>query len=420
MKLTPTRHFSVIFELASAGRDLTMRLALLLLLAVGASPAFAQEAPQRSLRFEGAPRIGATDGWSLKPRGRLQYDFGHISRPGGITAAGLGSVAELRRARIGVEGTMPGGFGYVVEIDVAPDVVEFTDAFLTYKASDRITLTAGQHNNFQSLDELTSSRFSSFIERAAFTDAFNFERRVGVSGTYAHGPLTVQLGAFHDNLLDVDDGDKAVSIDGRLVYAPRLGTTQLHFGASAHRRDNGDLSGTTRYRQRPLLHATDLRFVGTPALRVTEESDFGLEAAMIRGPLHVTGEAHWLKADSAAGPGPALFGGYAEIGYFLTGETRGYRGARWDRTRVRRSIEEGGFGAVQVNLRYDYLDLDSGAVRGGTQNGLQASLIWIPTDHVRFMLNYARLSYDGAILPAAGGDRSYGVDVVGARAQLDW
>jgi len=397
-----------------------LAILLLLLLMAGGAPALAQDTEQRNVRFQGAPRIGSADGWSLKPRGRLQFDFGHISRPGGVTVAGLGSVEELRRARIGIEGTMPGGFGYVFEIDLAPDVVEFTDAFLTYKASGRITLTAGQHNNFQSLDELTSSRFSSFIERAAFTDAFNFERRLGVSGTLVGGPVTAQLGVFHDNLLDIDDGDSAMSVDGRIVYAPRLGDAQLHLAASAHWRDNGDLTGTTRYRQRPLLHATDIRFIGTPALAVENETGFGLEAAWIGGPFHVTGEAHWLNADGAAGPGRTFFGSYAEAGWFLTGETRGYRGARWDRTRVRRSVEEGGFGAVQAVVRWDYLDLNSGPVRGGTQNGLQASLIWIPTDHVRFMLNYARLAYDEARIPAAGGDRSYGVDVVGARAQLDW
>ncbi len=396
------------------------RVGFLLLLAASATPALAEESRQRDVRFLGAPRIGSTDGWSLKPRGRLQYDFGHISRPDGIANPGLGSVEELRRARIGIEGTMPGGFGYVFEIDVAPDVVEFTDAFLTYKASSRITLTAGQHNNFQSLDEVTSSRFSSFIERSAFTDAFNFERRLGVSGTYVDGPVTAQLGLFHDNLLDVDDGDTAIGVDGRIVYAPRIGTGQLHLGASAHWRDNGDLTGTTRYRQRPLLHATDVRFIGTPALAVEKETSFGLEAAWIRGPLHVTGEAHWMNADTAAGPGRTFFGFYAEAGWFLTGETRGYRGARWDRTRVRRSVEEGGFGAVQAVVRWDRLDLNSGPVRGGTQNGLQASLIWIPTDYVRFMLNYARLAYEGAIVPAAGGVRNYDVDVVGVRAQLDW
>ena len=90
------------------------------------------------------------------------------------------------------------------------------------------------------------------------------------------------------------------------------------------------------------------------------------------------------------------------------------------RTRPSRAIEEGGIGAFQVNLRYDRLDLNSGAIRGGTQNGFMASLVWIPTDHVRFLINYARLNYDDAVLAAAGGDRSYGVDVIGARAQIDF
>jgi phosphate-selective porin OprO/OprP len=49
-----------------------------------------------------------------------------------------------------------------------------------------------------------------------------------------------------------------------------------------------------------------------------------------------------------------------------------------------------------------------------------ASLIWIPTDYVRFLVNYARLSYDDAAIPALGGDRDYGVDVLGARAQIDF
>ena len=394
---------------------------------LGASaPAHAQPTPSQSqnVRFQGAPRFGSSDGWSIKPRGRVQYDFGHISRPDGITVDGLGSVDELRRARIGIEGTAPHGFSYVFEIDVAPEVVEITDAQISYKASDRITLTLGQHNNFQSLEELTSSRFSSFIERAAFTDVFGFERRLGLSGTLISGPVTAQFGVFHDNLLDIDDGDSAIGVDARFAYGPRLGETQLHLGASFHWRDNGDLVANgvnTRYRQRPLVHATDVRFVATPSLPVDQETGFGLEAAMIRGPFHAAAEAYWLSADSIApAASPNLFGGYAEIGWFLTGEQRGYRGAKFDRTRVRRSIEEGGFGALQLNLRYDYLDLNSGSVRGGIQRGVQAGIIWIPTDHARLLLNYARLSYDDAVIAAANGDRDYRVDVVAVRAQIDF
>ncbi len=401
-----------------------MKRLILLLLAMtaGASPALAGEPAPGNVRFEGVPRIGSTDGWSIRLRGRVQYDLGHVERPGGVALADLGSVDEFRRVRLGVEGTAPHGFSYVFEMEFAEEVNEITDAYVAYKASDRFTLTAGQQNNFQSLDELTSSRFSSFIERAAFTDAFNFERRLGASATWAHGPLTVQAGAFIDNLLDMDEGDGTWSLDGRLVYAPRLGDTRLHLAASAHWRDNGDLVSrgtTTRYRQRPLIHATDVRFIGTPALAVEKETQFGLEAALIRGPLHVTGEAQWLSADTV-GPNHHFFGGYVEAGWFITGESRGYRATRWDRTRVNRSIEEGGFGAIQLNLRYDRLELNSGPVRGGSQDGLQVGLTWIPTDHVRFLFNYARLSYDDAIVPAAGGDRSYSVDVVGARGQIDF
>jgi phosphate-selective porin OprO and OprP len=393
----------------------------------GAFPAHAQQTAEaeRNVRFEGAPRIGSSDGWSIKPRGRIQYDLGHVSRPDGITLDDLGYVDEFRRVRAGIEGTAPGGFSYVFEMEFAEEVNEIVDATISYRAADGVTITAGQHNNFQSLEELTSSRFSSFIERAAFTDAFNFERRLGLSANVTRGDVTAQGGAFIDNLLDIDEADGTWSLDGRIVYAPKMGETQLHFGASAHWRDNGDMldrGTTTRYRQRPLIHATDVRFIATPALAVDNETNFGFEAAMIRGPLHAAAEVHWLNADRLAGADPTFFGGYAEVGYLLTGETRGYRGARWDRTKVREghAIEEGGLGAVELNLRYDYLDLVSSGVTGGTQNGIMAGLTWIPTDHVRFLINYARLSYEDAAIPAAGGDRDYGVDVVGARAQIDF
>lgn len=389
---------------------------------VAATPAHAQDDDNQ--RFEGAPRFGSTDGWSIKPRGRVQYDFGHVDAPDGV-AGDLGWVDELRRARIGVEGTAPGGFGYTFEVDLAEGIVEITDAILTYKAANPLTFTVGQHNNFQSLEELTSSRFSTFVERAAFTDAFNFERRLGASATYAQGPITAQAGVFIDNLRDLDDGDDTISIDGRFVYAPKVGETQLHFGASAHWRDNGDLvdrGTTTRYRQRPLIHATDVRFLATPALPVDSETNYGLEAAVIHGPFHAVAEAHWLDADSRTGAEPNMFGGYVELGWFLTGESRGYRGARFDRTRVRRggAIEEGGFGAVQVAVRYDHLDLNSNGITGGRQAGWQAGLTWIPTDYVRFLVNYARLDYRDARLPATGGDRNYAVDVFAVRAQVDF
>jgi phosphate-selective porin OprO/OprP len=380
-----------------------------------------------------AASSGGGGGLTIKPFGRLQYDFGHVGSLPGVSDRGLGFGNEVRRARLGVEGSIPGGFGYKVEVDFADNEVEITDAFLSYKASKALGLTLGQHNNFQSLEELTSSRFLSFMERAAFTDAFAFERRVGLSGTWTSGDLIAQAGVFTDNIEDLSnaqdalglgDENNAVSLDGRLVYAPKLGATQLHLGGSAHSRDSGDTAATgpaIRYRQRPFVHTTNTRFVSTPGLRVERETDYGFEAAMIAGPLHATGEVHWLEADTLT-PGlrPNFFGGYAEVGYYLTGESRGYKGGRWDRTIVRRPVGKGGIGAFQINLRYDHLDLNGDGILGGRQQGYQASLIWIPHDHVRFLLNYGRLRYEDAAIVAAGGDRDYSIDVIGARAQVDF
>src|SRR3546814_17873631 len=85
--------------------------------------------------------------------------------PSGISSPALGFTNELRRARLGVEGTIPGGFEYKLEADFASGDVEVTDALLAYEHGP-LKLTVGQHNNFQGLEELSSSNDTSFIERS--------------------------------------------------------------------------------------------------------------------------------------------------------------------------------------------------------------------------------------------------------------
>lgn len=364
----------------------------------------------------------AEGGSSLSPRGRLVYDFGDVSAPSGLEVSGLGFSNELRRARLGVQGAIPGGFGFKFEADVATGLFEFADAYLSYRTGP-IELIIGQHNNFQSLEELSSSLHTSFIERAAFTDAFGFERRVGASAQYASGPFLAQAGVFTDSVADLDarDGDNGHSVDARAVFMPKAGGNQLHFGGSVHWRDLGDAPSSVRYRQRPAIHSTDVRFVNTGTIvGAKTENGFGLEAAGIFGPLHVASEAFWQKVGRESGfEDPAFFGAYVEAGYVLTGEKRGYKGGKFDRLKVKSPLGKGGAGAVSVNARWDHLDLNDAGFVGGTQNAYQASLNWKPTDQVMFGLNYARILYDDAAIAAAG-DRDYSVDVIGIRSQVDF
>jgi len=145
---------------------------------------------------------------------------------------------------------------------------------------------------------------------------------------------------------------------------------------------------------------------------------------------------------------PSFVGGYAEVGFFVTGETRGYKGGRFDRTKVLHPFNDGGWGAVQLNARVDYLNLndrvDSSStsvaapfyVNGGKQLGYQLSAIWNPTDFIRFMAQYSHIDVTGGprgsvatattpgIFPIGtltpANRRKFGVDTWGARAQLDF
>lgn len=385
-------------------------------------PPVAQPAPAKpatEFSFRGAPEFKHRDGWSFKPRGRLLLDAGYVDAPDGLAVPGDGFASRARRIRLGFEGSIPGGFGYKVEADFASGAAEFADAFLTY-TDGGTTITLGQQDNFQGLERISTSNVSSFMERASFNEAFNYERKVGLSLAREAGPWLLQAGVFTDAISDLNtNGNSSIGVDGRIVYAPKLGKAQLHLAASAHWIDVPLIQPVTRYRSRPQIRTTDLRFVSTPNLGVDRESDFGLEAAVINGRFHAAAEAHWLKASIAGLADPTLFGGSIEAGLFLTDDTRGYGKGVFRAVKVKKPVGQGGLGAWQVNLRYDHLDLNDTAVIGGTQDGYVASLIWTPMDYVRFILNYAKLDINDAAIAIAG-DRSYQVDTLGMRAQISF
>lgn len=398
------------------------------------APALASAAPAKdggkaaNIAWKGAPQI-SEGGWSFKPKGRLQMDAAYVFSPKGVSDKGLGFSSEMRRLRLGGEGTMPGNFGYKLEFELSDNAVDLVDAYISWRTKN-LELRLGNQNQFQSLDELISDTLGSVMERAAFTDAFNFERRLGLAAEWQKGTWLVQGGIFGDSvdaLTNSSDGPKggdennSYGVDGRLVFAPKLGSTQLHFGASAHWRDLNRLSGEgVRYRQRPFFHPTNTRFLDSGAFPARSETHYGVELAAVRGRWHAAGEAHWLTADRIGGPSPTFFGGYGEVGYYLTpGDTRVYKKGIFDRSPPKNPVNEGGIGSIQLTLRYDYLDMNDAGIRGGTQNGYIAGLVWTPINYLRFNVNYAHLDYTGAAI-VANGSRSYGVDALGVRAELDY
>ena len=277
-------------------------------LAASAAPTPAAELPTK-IQWKGAPQFTRSDGLMFKVRGRLQFDSNHVSRPAGNGAATLGWSADVRRAFLGVDGALGGGFGYRLEFDFASGSPQFTDAWITYETG-ALTLTLG-HHRMTTLEDVSSDLDTSFLERAAFIQAFGFERRLGLSAEYSKDIFLLSAGIFSDDLETLGSGISAnsYSLETRLVAMPKLGETQLHFGGSVHHRELNDVATTVRYRARPAARTTDVRFVDTRAFSATAETGYGLEFGMARGPIHVASEAYWQKVARPGLADPTFFGG---------------------------------------------------------------------------------------------------------------
>ncbi len=294
---------------------------------------------------------------------------------------------------------------------------------------------------------------STFIGRAMMNEAFGHGRRLGFAVGWENADILFRAGMFNDTINGDLNNDEWL-FGARLVYAPKWGNNQLHFGLNYQHREYSASALNFRYRARPFLQTTGVRFVDTNTFAAKSDNVFGVEAAGVFGSLHATAEAQWVKPSTlgttyVAKPSetvatnrllkdPSFMSFYAEVGYWLTGETRGYKKGEWDRTKVLNGFDKGGFGAVGINLRYDYLDLaDSdlyaGGVgtstsRGGKQTGILASIIWQPIDYVRITTQVAHTMVEGGPFASTVKstssnpvqDRKYNFDSVAVRFAYDF
>jgi phosphate-selective porin OprO/OprP len=394
---------------------------------------------------------------------------------------------ELRRARLGVEGVVFYDWKYKFEIDFAADEVAIKDAYVAYanwiNGIELSEIRSGNQYVYTSLEQLTSSRFITFMERNAFQEAFlpsvEADRQIGVGVLLGNEHWSFQSGAYGASVGEAndipgqeefDDDKLALSVRGTVAPINREvnGVHQvLHLGASYRHRDagtlndcgeviceGGDLNALFQYRARGAdLHLAD-RFVDTPQI-FDEDNMFILEGAFVWGPFSMQGEYAQLKADI---PGnintlpegdpdfvgidsrvrPTYDGWYVDASWYLTGETRNYLGAEgiFGRTKVKRPVYggSGGWGAWQIAARYDVLNLSDKAAalatvcnECGDQETWLIGVNWLLTDYTAIKLQVSQSRITGGNRVFANGDadginQNNGADItgVGVRAQVDW
>lgn len=311
---------------------------------------------------------------------------------------------EFRRSRLSVGGTIYRDMAFRAEYDFAADSPgndggRFADVFLEIKNLPYLgSLRLGHFQEPFSLDDMTSNRYTTYLERSlpnVFAPSYN----VGIMARndYFQERMSAALGIFKttDDWPSENDSSEqdGYAVTGRVTGLPwksEDGRRYLHLGASATQR-NPD--GPFRYRARPEAHLAQA-YLDTGALRTSSLISYGGEMLLVYGPASL--QAEYVGSDlDVAEMGERHFDSYYVSGsWFLTGESRPYAAAEGVPTRLRPKHpfslreETRGWGAWEVALRYSWLDLNDGPVRGGEMADWTFALNWYLNANTRIMTNY--------------------------------
>lgn len=346
--------------------------------------------------FHGAPKVKSDNGDYWKLRGRVFWDVSSLSetRTNG-TVIDIDD-NEFRTARIGIEGKI-NTFKYKAEIDVAGDSLVYKDVNVTWKGPINIAL--GQMKAGGTMEEITSGRHIAFMERGMTTDAFGFDRRIGVNVSKSGENYGFSAGIFGNSIngLENDKPSNTVIASRGYMNTKLEGGQLLHFGASLRHTDKE--AGAPKRSARWGAHLAKEKIkpkIGGDALL------YGLEAAAISGAFH--GHAEYLHEKGDLG---SAKGGFIQAGYFLTGETRKYKGGVFNRTKPSKPISKGGMGGWEVVARFDTLDATNASDEQA--DAYSIGLTWYPESHLRVKFNYTDASAD-----------TFEADGLSMRLQMDW
>jgi len=394
----------------------------------------AEEAAEReggwTIRYSNGLKFEKNDG-SVKfdIGGRIQADFSSIhvqNELERIVSGGDGQGVEFRRARLYTSGELYERVIWKSQIDFAGGDVKIKDLYIGMKGLGFLgTARVGNMKEPYSLEELTSSKYTTFMERA-LPSVFNAARRFGLdfSNAILDRRMTWSAGIFADSgedgeyFSDPTRFDVMARVTGLPLYA-QGGRRLIHLGAAGGYQVRDDAK--MRFRKRPEIHQAK-RYLDTGDFRSDGNGILGLELAGVFGPVHLQAEWQQSWLDQHDGKSLSFWGTYVSGGWFLTGESRPYKTSRgvWGRVKPKNPFDPGSgkWGAFEVASRFSYLNLNDENVRGGREANVTVGLNWYLYSNVRLELNYvfANVLSTGEVLGTADGE----VNAVMARAQIEF
>lgn len=365
--------------------------------------------------------IDVINGSEISLQGLFQADYNYFDNDvvdlnGPDTNDGTDQEYELRRAEVILIGK---GTRFDWQAGYDAKANKFLDTYVRYKMGTAF-LQAGQYKQFNSLEELTSTRHNDFISKAMTTNIFGIARRIGVSYGVEEASYGYSLGWFGRELTrNLAHGN---GYGARAYYAPINDAEHfLHFGLSANDLDTD--ADTLRLRVRPDADLATARLVDTGNMTNTDrQTTIGLESVYVRGPFKVQAEYMHTSVDRFAVNSTTQsskdFSGDSWYVYGLwniTGETWTYKAG----LPVTQYPNDPAAGMWQVGVRYDDVGLNDGAVRGGVEDNITLGVNWYWRSNFKFMLNYVMAKsekYNSALRRDINDDPN----IFEARAQFYW
>lgn len=261
-----------------------------------------------------------------------------------------------------------------------------------------MTLSVGRQKEPISMEKMMSLVFEPMQERSSVSDALLPARNVGVmlSGTALKQRMTWAGGVFNDS---IDSGDSlsegSSQLIGRLTWLPFVSGDEsnllhLGFGARHSNAKEGIRAATgPEFNNAPL-------FVDTDFFEADDLLLHDLEISWRKGPLWIAGEYLWVDVDAPASGDPSFSGYHVTGSWALSGEMRPYnkKSGLFGSLPVSRAVNQGGWGAWEVALRWSDLDLSDGTVDGGEMETLSLGVNWWPRPTASMSVNYRAISLD--------------------------
>ena len=354
--------------------------------------------------------------------GRLMADTTFALGDGDLESEGGSPVTEFRRARLYASGVFQKFWKFKFQYDFAGQsgtsapTSGIRDAYIAYTGFKPVTVTVGHQKTPLSLEELTSSKYITFIERSQLVNGIVTDtgggRQYAISAKGYFSDMFTLAGAVYAGSANEDSAEDRNGFTGRATFSPIHEKTQaihLGLGFDVTRAMNGggiDIDGEPEIHPGNDIAETDSDDHG-------ESTTFVAEAAGVWGPWSLQAEYATVDVeDSPTERDVTADAWYIYGSYYLTGESRRYnwKGGSFKQTKVKNPLHKGGYGAWEVAARYTSGEFENAdATDADEADILTLGLNWYPSNNVRFSANYVAIldTSDGAdreLGSGAGGD----------------